>query len=299
MTSYVSFSFDKNNRFCEMGFFSVPLLTLASKTSRVIPKFLEKCLRFLLKKENLVKGVFKNPPNYRELNRMIKLIDASGDVTFTDQTNPETVSHIILQFLDKIPNHILVDDNAGKWDGIPLDEKDGKATYVHIRHFVKKLPKANHLLLSRIIAFFKIYCSKASKTDLTVEACSEILAPLLIVNPTEKQWILDPQIVRIMIHSYKKIFTTYVAIETKTSLKRSSKYEEEYMKELSQEFYSAQTMRGIAPNLQQNQIEVPDNKKMCRNVQIQTPNWDRILHNMLARERRYHAPTTTSWFDTK
>ena len=283
-----------------MGYFSVPLLTLSSQTTRVIPKFIEKCFRFLLKKENMVEGVFKAPPNERDFERIVKLIDASGEITFTDQTSPITVSHVILHFLDKIPNHILDDSTSSKWETVPTEEKDGKAPYVYVRHLIKKLPKVNQLVLSRIFAFFKIYTLQSSKTGLTVEECARALAPLLVASHTKKQWILDPDVVAIMIKEYKKIFIQFTALESKTSMKSSSKYEEEYIKELSTEFFGGQTMKGLSPNLQVTpQVQNKENKKMCRNVQIQLPNWDRVLHNMLSRDRRYHIAASTSWITVK
>lgn len=277
-----------------MGIFGVNLLTLSSQTSRIVPHFLEQCFRFLTTKENRTKGVFKRPGNEREVQRLRNFIEASDELQVSASTSPDAVAQIVLDFISEIPSHILVDENAEKWAEVPVTPKDDKQPYLYVRHIIKKLPPQNSFLLSRIMAFFRIFMLYHETTEIEIDDICNILAPLLIVNKKDRQWVLNQEIVRIMIKDYKKIFNNMSACGEKKSMISSKKFEEEFFPKISQQFFGGGTMKGLPPEMIKQAKEKNENKKMFRNIDMQAPSWERIIGTMLSRDRRYHAQAQSS-----
>lgn len=277
-----------------MGVYKTSLFTLAQRSSRAVPAFLEKCFKFLLTKANLCNDIFKIPGNEREIERLVDVIEASGDVEFPPNTSPHVVAALIMRFLEQIPNHLLVDKHVSKWKEIPTVPTNDKEPYVYIRHFLKKLPTTNLLILSRVFAFFKIFAKYESITNVTAEEIAEILAPVIIVDNDDKDYVTNPEIVMIMIKNYKKIFFNCYSISKKKFLS-STEYEEAFFKQISQEFFNTTTSKGLVNPTQ----ETFESKKMFRVVDIQRPSLERLLGNLLSRERREHAQVNSTKFSIK
>ncbi|EAY17190.1 RhoGAP domain containing protein [Trichomonas vaginalis G3] len=274
-----------------MGVFGTPLLVLVQKQSRAIPPFLEKCFKFLLVKTNLTQDVFRIPGNEREIERLVHIIEASGDVAFNSNTSPHTVAAILMKFLSELPEHVLEDKNASKWS-TSLANKGDKEPYTLIRHQVKKLPKANLVFLSRIMAFFKLFAKHEAITGLSLNDIAEILAPNLIADPNDPNYVISTDIVVQMMKNYKKIFHEIYSISKKKFIS-SNDFEKQFFNEIYSEFFT-QTIKVVSNNQ-----ETFTTKKMCRNVELTPPNWERLLGNLLSRERRAHAQTNAPNFTLK
>lgn len=267
-----------------MRVLNTPLMTLAQRFSRVIPPFLETCFQYLLDKANLMPDIFKIPVHDREIDRFIHIIEASGDCVFKDNTSPHIVAAIITNFLQNIPNHILDDKYVSKWKEIPLVKTDDKEPYVFIRHYIKKIPIPNLLVLSRTLAFFKLFAKYEAITNVNEEQLSAILAPILIVDKENIDYVTSTEIVSLMIKNYKKIFLNCYSISKKKFIS-SKDFEESYFKNLTSELFTMTIKHGSPKRNDPKHAQ----RKMCRVIDVSYPNYERLIGNLLSRDRRAHA----------
>ena len=188
-----------------MVVFGESLSTLCLKSHHIFPIFLEKCINYLLKPENQIEGIFRINASERDLTRFQRIIDATGDIPIEEITSPFVVANLIMRFISKIPDHLLIDSNASKWDKI-LTDNDKSLAYRTARHLVKKLPPINKAIFSRLFALFKILSLNELNTKMGYLQYSILLSPILVEKPTDPRWILKREKIIIFFEFFSKIF---------------------------------------------------------------------------------------------
>lgn len=189
-----------------MVVFGQPIVEIALTTYRAIPPFLEKSFRFLLSNSLLdTKGIFRVCGSDVEIQRFQSVIDATGDITYPNDTKPFVVANLITRFIRQIPNHLLIDKNAAAWESVRTPEEAQK--------LFKALPLIHRAVFTRIIAFFRVVVQHKEKNCMEAKSLAIILSPILISKIDDRTWLLPFSTVEMLINRYDEIFGTMTSFD--------------------------------------------------------------------------------------
>jgi len=263
-----------------MVVFGESLSLLSIRNQQFIPKFLEKCFNFLLQKEKQVEGLFRINASERELRKLQTTIDATGDFNIDENTSPYAIANLITRFIGMIPEHLLIDSNAGRWDKIMTEGMEKTEVYRNARHLVKKLPPLNRALFSRLIAFFMILAKNESKTRMGIMQFSIILSPILVEKQTDRTWLFKHPKVMVFFENYDKIFSSCSSLEN--DLLISLDVFEQKIGNLDSQYF----LKTDLGQVKLTPIIETKPKKMCRHVNIEKKTWDGMISTLLAKDKR-------------
>lgn len=245
------------------------LVSLALTYQRAVPKFLEEAFDFIIKGYLDREGLFRMAGNDSEIKVMISKIDILNELGAVKNTNPYNVCVIINRFLRDIPGHLFIDSNAQAFQ---------KATTAQqIKDIIRTLPVINRAVISRLFAFLNIVASHSDKNKMTLNNISIVMAPNLVDDPSNPTYLLNKDVVLLMLKEYKTIFDDMCSLDANGNW-------------LSDEDFSKLTGNVVSAFLCQSSfmmkpltpIKVEKQARMIRNVRIEIGNVDHIMNDLLS-----------------
>ena len=253
-----------------MVVYGQPIVEIALTTYKAIPPFLEKSFSFLLSNSRLdTKGIFRISGSDVEIQRFQKVIDATGDITYPNDTKPFVVANLITRFIRQIPNHLLIDKNAEAWEKAKTPEEAQK--------LFKGLPLIHRAVFTRIIAFFRVVTQHKKENCMEAKSLAIILSPILVSKSGDQRWLLSFSTVEMLLDRYDEIFGSMSSFDKNGEFMSDEEFNAT-IGDICSQFFCQST----AAPLKLKPLVETKQCKLTRNLEISRIDWNDLFSILLS-----------------
>ena len=238
------------------------------ETRRPIPLFLEKCFSFILQNHVKMEGIFRVPGLQTSILKYIAKLELHDDIIIENDTDPFVICNLITRFYKFIPNHVLDDSKAEKYQKCTNE--------IELKKMVNSLSIENIFFLSRLIGFMKIVDQNSSFNKMNAKNLSVICSPILLDNPKEPSFFFDIKIVELFFTHYTFIFESYSSLNKNGEWLSYEEFEQITKFEFDQIFIRS----GFKPKVSKS-IDETKQLKIKKNIQIKEIKYTDLLQILL------------------
>ncbi|XP_051501319.1 T-cell activation Rho GTPase-activating protein-like isoform X2 [Myxocyprinus asiaticus] len=143
-----------------------------------LPKPITEIFLLLFRKGPLTEGVFRVPCNSKNLSALRDQLNSGAEVDM--EALPVTLLVGLLKvFLRDLPGGLLVFEHYESWISA-LEKERTQDIQSELRRMVKKLPKANSLLLQRLLCLFHHISQRSETNKMDAKNLAVCIAPTLL-----------------------------------------------------------------------------------------------------------------------
>ncbi|EAY18266.1 RhoGAP domain containing protein [Trichomonas vaginalis G3] len=245
------------------------LVSLALTYQRAVPKFLEEAFEFIIKDHLDQEGLFRMAGNDTEIKAMISKIDILNQLQANKNTNPYNVCVIINRFLRDIPGHLFIDSNAQAFQKC--------TTPTQVKDIIRTLPVINRAVISRLFGFLCMVAKHSDKNKMTALNLSIVMAPNLVDDASNATFLLNKDVVLLMIKEYAAIFDDMSSLDSNGNWISDDAFSQITGNVVSAFLcQSSFMMKPLTP------IKVEKQARMIRNVRIEISSLDHIMNDLLS-----------------
>jgi len=168
-----------------MAVFGIELTQVVARKTilRLIPPIVEKTIIFL-SRFGAQHTLFITPGNPTMIGYYRYQFDQGLDVEFSHYTDPHTVAHLLLSYLDELPIPLLCFDAYDRW--IELAQHKNEQLITEIKNIVESLPEAHRAVLCFTLAFLDGRLQASEEKSKLELAYAKVFGPVLLKPPKER-----------------------------------------------------------------------------------------------------------------
>ena len=135
-------------------------------------------------------GIFRKPPNIRQVREYHNILDNGGFMDMAE-TNIAVIGALMKEFLRSLPDCLLDSNLFNNWVEITRESNKEERIFKTVQ-LCSRLPQSNFMLLQYLLCIFHEISIKSSKNLMTASNLAICISPSLLWPPQRDNEMINP-----------------------------------------------------------------------------------------------------------